>query len=122
MIYFQSFFKIPWIAHWSYFLDPFVVNDFEWVTNLRRQISVKWSDNINNSFIFQENIKKLYIDDSPPPKEEITVNNLIKNVKAKNLALSKLELRRQLLLALDSKDEEEGVSDQIMSRSPILIL
>lgn len=107
---------------WSYFLDSSFANDFEWVPNLRRQIFVNWWDKFNDSFICQENIQKLYIDDSPPPKEEITVNNLIKNVKAKNLALSKLELRRQLLLALDSKDEEEGVSDQIMSRSPILIL
>lgn len=55
----------------------------------------------------RKNLKNLYWYLSSLRKET-SVNNLIKNLKAKNLAFSKANLKRQLLLALDSSDEEEG--------------
>lgn len=70
--------------------------------------------------IFQEKIQKLHIDNSPPFKKETSVNNLLKNLKPKNPTLSKADLRRQLLLALDSEDEEEADVEESRQPYPFL--
>lgn len=57
--------------------------------------------------------------DVPSPlKQEISMNNLIKNFKAKIPALPKSELHRQLLLALDSNGEEEWEGTNYVSATP----
>lgn len=56
--------------------------------------------------------RRLYLDIPTPLKVEISVNNIIKNFTAKDPPLSKADLRREVLLALDSEDndEREGIN------------
>lgn len=73
------------------------------IPNLIRQILVKWRDKFNYLWKY----RRLYLDIPAPLKAEISVNNIIENFTTKDPPLSKADLRREVLLALDSEDNDE---------------
>lgn len=99
-------------CQWFYILDSCVAYDFKRVWNLRRQISVKW-DKFNDSCICQENIQKLYIENSPFLKEKVLINNSIKNIKAPQSLLQSWS--KGTTPSFDSEDKEGGVGSNYVS-------
>lgn len=84
---------------------------------VRRQINTKRWDKSNDLHISQETLERVYLV-VRHLKKEISVYNMIKEYKAKNPFLSKEDLRKQLNLALDIEDNEEGEGINFVSITP----